>query len=439
MPASGKYGAARMTSFLPELFASMYKDLNAGQEAAMKLLHGENNVFVTGGAGTGKSYLMKQYLKGTDRDLIPVLASTGAAAVLIGGRTIHSFFGLGILEGGPHATLDRALKDRRVVRRLKKANAIVIDEVSMIPGIVLAVAERIACEARKSDKPWGGIKIIAVGDFAQLPPVNRFSNQKDWAFMGSVWKRSQFQYVELKEVMRAQEDQHYCEVLSDIRRGELSDRVKQMLEDRSADSAYEFPHATVLYARKMDVDRINMAKLSELPGREESFESEYVGPEQYLKTLKKNSPVPEVLKLKEGAFVMIRQNDPRGRWVNGSLGYVRGCSKEEISIELVSGRDVEISKTSFSYLDADGKEVASAKNFPLSLAWAVTIHKAQGATLDRAVVSIRGLWEPGQAYVALSRVRSASTILIDGWDEKSIFADPQVKAFHEYLDSQIGL
>ncbi|NCN41730.1 AAA family ATPase [bacterium] len=428
-----------MTSFLPELFASMYKDLNAGQEAAMKLLHGENNVFVTGGAGTGKSYLMKQYLKGTDRDLIPVLASTGAAAVLIGGRTIHSFFGLGILEGGPHATLDRALKDRRVVRRLKKANAIVIDEVSMIPGIVLAVAERIACEARKSDKPWGGIKIIAVGDFAQLPPVNRFSNQKDWAFMGSVWKRSQFQYVELKEVMRAQEDQHYCEVLSDIRRGELSDRVKQMLEDRSADSAYEFPHATVLYARKMDVDRINMAKLSELPGREESFESEYVGPEQYLKTLKKNSPVPEVLKLKEGAFVMIRQNDPRGRWVNGSLGYVRGCSKEEISIELVSGRDVEISKTSFSYLDADGKEVASAKNFPLSLAWAVTIHKAQGATLDRAVVSIRGLWEPGQAYVALSRVRSASTILIDGWDEKSIFADPQVKAFHEYLDSQIGL
>ena len=269
--------------------------------------------------------------------------------------------------------------------------------------------------------------------------MNRFSNQKDWAFMGSVWKRSQFQYVELKEVMRAQEDQHYCEVLSDIRRGELSDRVKQMLEDRSADSAYEFPHATVLYARKMDVDRINMAKLSELPGREESFESEYVGPEQYLKTLKKNSPVPEVLKLKEGAFVMIRQNDPRGRWVNGSLGYVRGCSKEEISIELVSGRDVEISKTSFSYLDADGKEVASAKNFPLSLAWAVTIHKAQGATLDRAVVSIRGLWEPGQAYVALSRVRSASTILIDGWDEKSIFADPQVKAFHEYLDSQIGL
>ncbi len=424
-----------MNTFLPELFASMYKDLNEDQDAAMRMLHGGGNVFVTGGAGTGKSYLMQQCLKGTDRDLIPVLASTGAAAVLIGGRTIHSFFGLGILEGGADATLERALKDRRVVRRLKKANAIVIDEISMIPGEVLSLAERIACEARRSVEPWGGLKIIAVGDFAQLPPVNRFSRNKDWAFLSQVWERSQFQNIQLNKVMRAQEDQHYCEVLGDIRQGVVSDRVRTLLNARSLDDAYDFPHATVLYARKMDVERINMGKLMELDGDIHSFESEYTGGDRYLNTLKKNSPVPEILKLKIGAFVMVRQNDPKGRWVNGSLGYVKAVSKEEITIELISGREVEIAKTSFGYLDADGKEVASVKNFPLSLAWAVTIHKAQGATLDRAVVSIKALWEPGQAYVALSRVRSADTLMIDGWDEESIFSDPQVTAFHASLQN----
>ena len=424
-----------MTTFLPELFASLYKDLNEEQEAAMKLLHSDGNVFVTGGAGTGKSYLMQQYLKGTDKDLIPVLASTGAAAVLIGGRTIHSFFGLGIMEGGPTATLERALKDRRVVRRLKKANAIVIDEISMIPGDVLALAERIACEARGNTDPWGGVKIIAVGDFSQLPPINRFSNQKDWAFANPVWDRSAFRNVELTQVMRAIEDQHYCDVLGDIRRGQVTDRVRKLLQERSLESAYDFPHATVLYARKADVERINMSKLSELEGTLKEYESSYIGEERYLKNLKRNSPVPEVLRLKEGAFVMLRQNDPKGRWVNGSLGYVRSFDDEEIGIELLSGRDIEISKTTFSYLDAEGKEVASAKNFPLSLAWAVTIHKAQGATLDRAVVSIRALWEPGQAYVALSRVRSADTLMIDGWDERSIFSDPKVAKFHESLQS----
>jgi ATP-dependent exoDNAse (exonuclease V) alpha subunit len=127
---------------------------------------------------------------------------------------------------------------------------------------------------------------------------------------------------------------------------------------------------------------------------------------------------------------MLRQNDPQGRWVNGSLGHVKRFGRQDIEIKLSTGRSIELERSKFSLLDAEGNETAAARNFPLSLAYAVTIHKAQGATLDKMIVSLRNLWEPGQAYVALSRVRSSQGLSIDGWDARSIFADPQVTAFH---------
>ncbi len=144
-----------METLLPELFASLYKDLNPEQSAAMKILHGSENVFITGGAGTGKSHLIRNYLKGTDPETVPVLASTGAAAVLVGGRTFHSFFGLGILEGGAEKSIERAVDNKRVARRIRKANAVVIDEISMIPGEVLAAAEAVAAQCRnRKAEPW---------------------------------------------------------------------------------------------------------------------------------------------------------------------------------------------------------------------------------------------------------------------------------------------
>jgi len=425
-----------VTSLLPELFKSLYKDLNPEQEEAMQILHSNQNVFITGSAGTGKSYLINQYLKGSDRESIPVLASTGAAAVLIGGRTFHSFFALGIMEGGAEKTIDKALKDRRAVSRIRKARVIVIDEISMIPGEVLSVAERIASLARDSPEVWGGLKIIAVGDFAQLPPINRFSRTKDWAFLSSTWQRSQFKSIYLKQMMRVQEDQEFCQILEDVREGIFSDRLRELLEWRTllVDESYE---ATVLYAKKVDVARVNNQKLAELGGEEHIFNTQYSGSSRFLKAIKNNAPVEESIHLKEGAFVMLRQNDPMQRWVNGSLGHILNIEENKLKIKLLNGRVIEISQASFSMLDAEGKEVAAARNFPISLAWAVTIHKSQGATLDKAIVSLRELWEPGQAYVAISRVRSSEALMISGWDERSIIADPQVKDFHLSLKEQI--
>ncbi len=420
-----------MTSLLAGLLQSRTSDLNDGQRHAFAIMHSEDNIFVTGGAGTGKSHLLRQFLSGTDSQKLPVLASTGAAAVLIGGRTFHSSFGLGIMEGGLEATVERASKDRRVARRLKKASSFVLDEVSMIPGSALQAAEQIASRVRQDARPWGGLQAIAVGDFAQLPPISRHSSVRDWAFLNDSWERSNFRCVQLTEIMRSSSDAAFCEVLADVRQGRVSDRVRHLLDWRSALPTDDMPEASVLYARKVDVDRINLAKLAELKGEPRVFETEFSGDEQALKSLRNNLPVPLSLELKKGAFVMFRQNDPQGRWVNGSLGNVSYIGDNAIEVKLSSGRVVETEKAKFSMMDAEGNEVASARNFPLTLAYAITIHKAQGATLDRAIVSLRALWEPGQAYVALSRVKSSEGLIVDGWDERSIFADPAVTAFHQ--------
>jgi len=160
--------------------------LNAEQTEALEILKSQGNIFLTGAAGTGKSFLLKQFLREATDEEIPILASTGAAAILVGGRTFHSFFGLGIFEGGISATIERAVENKRLVKRINETDTFVIDEVSMLSGPTLRAAETIARRVRKNSRPWGGMRVIAVGDFAQLPPVNPFSQTKEWAFLDEV-------------------------------------------------------------------------------------------------------------------------------------------------------------------------------------------------------------------------------------------------------------
>ncbi|MFO1520424.1 MAG: AAA family ATPase, partial [bacterium] len=191
--------------------------LSPCQERAHELLqNSRDNVFLTGHAGSGKSFLTRHFLKDKDRKKFPVVASTGAAAVLVGGRTFHSFFGLGILEGGPGPTIEKALADRRLVKRLREMEGFVLDEVSMISGPTLSVAETICRKVRDHSLPWGGARVIAVGDFAQLPPVNPHSRKKEWAFLDEAWERSRFAPAVLKSILRS-EDETYLRVLNFIR------------------------------------------------------------------------------------------------------------------------------------------------------------------------------------------------------------------------------
>jgi hypothetical protein len=405
-------------------------ELNSCQKNAFEHLLGTSNVFMTGGAGSGKSFLVRHFLSKNPRS-IPVLASTGAAAILVGGRTFHSFFGLGILEGGVEETVKKALRNKRLRDRLRITDGIIIDEISMIPGAAFRAAEQIARGAREKDEAWGGMRVIAVGDFSQLPPVSPFNQRRDWAFLDTAWDRSQFLPAVLKTIVRT-EDSRLLDVLAEVRAGRVTEQVSRFLNERTVKESFEF-EGTRLFPHRETTERHNLARLARIPGETRTFETVYSGNEKSVNDLKRHAPVPELIQLKEGAFVMIRQNDPNGVFVNGTTATVRGFEDDSLQLELGSGTEIELERAVFHLLNADGERVASASNFPISLAYAATIHKAQGTTLDSMRVDLRGLWEPGQAYVALSRVRSSAGLYIDGWRPGSVIVDPQVVAFHRGL------
>lgn len=401
------------------------------QKRAWDLLQSEFNVFVTGEAGSGKSYIIRHFMAERDPKKFPVLASTGAAAVLVGGRTFHSFMGLGILEGGVDATVERARTDRRLRKRLKEAEGFIVDEVSMLSGPTLQAAERICRMCRDIEEPWGGLRVIAVGDFAQLPPVQQGYSPRSWAFLDPVWELTNFQSVVLKQNMRSG-DGEFLTILNDIRRGKVNDVVETFLNRKTA-TPDEIFEGTRLFPRRNQTDSYNTCELQKLPGELVCFPSVYSGKDKAIEQLKKHSPLPDELFVKTNALVMLRQNDPKQRWVNGSTGYIRKISKTEISIELLNGRMIKIEPMSFSLLDAEGVPTAAVTNFPISLAYAATIHKAQGMTLDRLMVNLNALWEPGQAYVALSRIVDPVHLRVEAWQQKSIKADPIVEKFYQSL------
>lgn len=405
------------------------ENLTVCQTRAYEVMRGSENIFLSGAAGSGKSYLVNHFLRDKDSRTFPVLASTGAAAVLVGGRTFHSFFGLGIMEGGPEQTIENACRNRQVVRRVKQISGFILDEVSMLSGVTLQVAEIISRRVRANDAPWGGLRVIAVGDFAQLPPVERGGGaRRSWAFLDPVWQWSAFQFLYLRTQTRCR-DEDYMRILNRVREGVVDDEVRDYLDSKVTPPMASFT-GTRLFPRREETERFNLAKLNELSGETKVFESIFSGNAKAIEQLRKNAPVPDVLHIKEGALVMLRQNDPQGRWVNGSTGFIEKITVGSLRIRLLAGRMIEIEKATFSLLDAEGNAVAAVTNFPISLAWATTIHKSQGSTLDRLMVNLKNLWEPGQAYVALSRVSTGQDLCIESWTENSIKTDAEVTRFY---------
>jgi len=412
--------------------------LNADQAAALKALHGTDSLFLTGEAGTGKSFTLGRYLRSMPHR-IPILASTGAAAVLVGGQTFHSFFGLGILSGPRRQVVGRAINSDRIRDNLMEHSTLVVDEVSMLSGYVLSVAEEIARLVRGNDKPWGGIRIVACGDFAQLPPVlDGLTPGADerWAFQSDVWHRTRFRAAVLRRVMRTG-DTEFLRILNLVRRGRYTRDVYDFLDARYRESLPESWDGTRLHGRRDTADSYNLRRLNELPDPLTVIPTAFSGDERYHAALVKALPIPEALLIKPGALVMIRRNAPDFSFVNGTLARVASISPDRMTLDLVDGSDtVELGKCRFDWRDGEGKVVYTAVNFPVTLAWACTIHKAQGSTLDRMCVDLRGLWEYGQAYVALSRARSASRIVVVGWDDGCIRADPDVIDFYNRLEQE---
>ena len=406
------------------------------QAKALHLLKGTSNVFLTGAAGTGKSFLLQQFLRGKDWNTHPILASTGTAAMLVGGRTFHSFFGLGIVEGGKDATVARVLRNGRVHSRIQAATCVIIDEVSMLSGETLATAEHIARVLRDSDKPWGGLRIIAVGDFAQLPPVQIHGGPIDWGFTHGAWESSAFVAAYLETPVRTNEPRLLA-TLNAIREGYITSDVVDFLHSRTVEVESSFD-GTRLFPHRASADRYNTERLLTLSGEPRSYKTVYEGSSVHKEQIKKQCPIPEELQLNIGALVMFRKNDTSYpyAYVNGTLGTVINMSRDRLTVRLVDGTSIDVERTTFSLIDGNGNEKATAVNFPLTLAWATTIHKAQGASIDTLMVQLTRLWESGHAYVALSRARSEAGLFIGQWDERSIFIDPLVQEFYRTIRSE---
>jgi ATP-dependent exoDNAse (exonuclease V) alpha subunit len=233
-------------------------------------------------------------------------------------------------------------------------------------------------------------------------------------------------------------DPKFLEVLNQVRIGDINDETSGFLNSRM-NIISDGRDCTRLFSHRADVETFNLERLAQIKNKEHLFHTSYSGKPEDIETFKKHSPISETICLKEKALVMLRQNDPEGRWVNGSLGRIVKIADTHISIKLRAGPEVDVEKTEFTLLNAEGNPVVTATNFPLSLAWAMTIHKAQGTTLDGVLVDLRKIWEPGQAYVALSRVKDPNGLFLEGWNKQAIFCDPQVTKFHQSLSNNMAL
>jgi len=389
------------------------------------------NVFLTGQAGTGKSHNVREFLR--RHPDTHVTASTGVAALNVGGMTVHRWAGMmlgpapGQDPGRFFAQLSRDARPsvRAAFNRVRRCRRLVIDEISMLSGTAFGYLDFHCRKIRDDERPFGGIQVIGTGDFLQLPPVRTNPAQPyDWAFDSAAWSAAGFQTVELRRIMR-QDDPEFSGALSLIRRGEINSSVEKVLRPRV--SLFPERHITRLFTHNSMVDRWNDFCLGELPGPESVREADTWGPQHQIEFLEKNLLTPKVLRLKPGAKVMFTVNRPDEGFVNGQTGEVVSIGLTTVVV-VSEGREIEVVPYRWRY---DSNDTGSAwfEQLPLRLANAITTHKAQGLTLDSAFVDIRAAREPGQAYVAVSRVRTLAGLHLKDWP-KGIFVSQRALDFH---------
>ena len=414
----------------------------------LALAHGGRNVFLTGMAGTGKSWLLRKFIA-ERAGRVSVTAPTGVAALNVGGMTIHRFCGmrLGPKAGQSDEAFYRELKEERHpaimagFRRVRRCEVLVIDEVSMLPGRILKFVDFLFRQERECDLPFGGCQVIATGDFLQLPPV-RLSEAEpyDWSFSSVAWEQAGFRTILLEEVKR-QDEAEFVRALSNFRRGRVWGEDARLLQSRIRN----FPPAnlTRLFTHNVQVDKWNNFQLSELPGEAVVLEARTQGPEHQVEFLRKNLLTPSTLVLKPGALVMftINRNEPGSvegggyrsgpvLHVNGELGVVQQIKPEAECIEVRCRSGRVVLATPFTWeFDRNDPECGKLTQYPLRLAYAMTIHKAQGLTLDSAYLDIRAAREPGQAYVAVSRVRTLAGLHFKDWF-KGVWVAEQALEFY---------
>jgi len=399
------------------------------QNAALDILKTGANVFLTGEPGAGKTYVINQYIAWLEAAglSVAVTASTGIAATHIGGMTIHSWSGIGIRDTLTQYDLDKISTNEKVTRRAKKANVLVIDEVSMLDGKILDMVNLVLKTVRQREEPFGGIQVVFVGDFFQLPPVTRRGDSMLYSFQSRAWSDAQLLTCYLSEQHR-QEDNLFLGLLKSIRLNQVEEDHYTLLSEQTSIS-YENIEPTKLYTHNADVDTYNNQKLRELTGSARTFRMHGKGGRVLIESLMRNCLSPETLELKEEAMVMFTKNNFEKGYVNGTLGRVIDFDRTEgwPIVKTSDGRTIKAESTSWEVAE-DGKVRATIEQVPLRLAWGITVHKSQGMSLDAAEIDLSKAFVYGQGYVALSRVRALAGLKLSGMNPNALSVDPRVVA-----------
>jgi ATP-dependent DNA helicase PIF1 len=399
------------------------------QETALEILKTGANVFLTGEPGSGKTYVINQYIAWLEAAglTVAVTASTGIAATHIGGLTIHSWSGVGTRDTLSRYDLDQIATKEKLVRRIKKTHVLIVDEVSMLDGKLLDMVDVICRTIRQSQEGFGGMQVVCVGDFFQLPPIARMGEMMRYAFESRAWENLRPLVCYLTEQHR-QEDELLLSLLGSIRRGEIEEDHYTLLREQ-VDIAYEGIEPTRLYTHNVDVDAVNATKLSELTGVAKTFRMSARGNKTMQESLMRNCLSPGTLILKEDAMVMCTKNNFEAGYVNGTLARVVGFDTYEGNpiIETPDKRQITIEPVSWEVAE-DGKILASIEQVPLRLAWAITVHKSQGMSLDAVEVDLSKSFVYGQGYVALSRVRTLAGLKVLGMNPNALMVDPKIIA-----------
>ena len=417
---------------------------NIEQMNAYRMIANTNNsFFLTGKAGTGKSTFLRNICKSVNKNFV-ILAPTGVAAVNVGGQTIHSFFGLSFGVQGPcnYGTIS---KER--IRTIEKIDTIIIDEISMVRCDIIDVIDRMLRRHRKNSQPFGGVQMVFVGDMFQLTPIitftdkpilRKFYNSRSYCFYDAkVLDIIKLPKIEFSKVYR-QSDPDFIDMLDRFRVGDVQATDLNMLNSRVVDedivSTADNGYRITLTTRKNDAAMINESRLASLSAKEYSFKATYEGDCSKCKDV-----ADEDLHLKEGAQVMFIKNNHRNGWANGTIGVVSSISKDKITVILECGQEYEVDKSIWEAIEYEYDEqskmvikkvVGRVIQYPLRLAWAITIHKSQSLTFDKVAIDLgNGAFAYGQTYVALSRARSFS-----GIDLLQYVGSDSVKVSREVLE-----
>jgi len=397
------------------------------QKDALNLLKLGHNVYLTGPAGSGKTHLLNQYIDYLKQQKVSVgiTASTGIAATHMGGSTIHSWSGMGIKDTITTPEIHDLMKRSYLRKRFLLTKVLIIDEVSMLHAHQLDIVDAICRGFKRNYEPFGGMQVIMSGDFFQLPPVVKGGDKPTYVTDAEVWNNMRLQICYLDEQFR-QSDRSFLRVLSDIRSGQVNEDTVEVLSERLDKVPEGYSKPTKLFTHNADVDAINKKELDGLNGEPHDYLMVGRGSPKIIETLRKSCLAPEKLTLKVGAQVMFVKNNWDVGYVNGTLGEVIGFDKEDHpKVRTFDGAEIVLDASSWEVKE-ENVELAAISQIPLRLAWAITVHKSQGMSLDAAEVDLSRSFVPGQGYVALSRLRNLNGLKLMGMNSIALTVNPDI-------------